>query len=99
MVKNSPTNAGDAGLIPGSGRFSREGNGNPPRYSCLENPMDRGVHGAAKEVRHNLVTKQEQQRKARMQLLPYAAAHGHGYVPCKVTRLASDGRGWESQEG
>ena len=47
--------AGDAGLIPGSGRFSREGNGNPPQYSCLENPMDRGgwlatVHGAAKEL-------------------------------------------------
>ena len=29
VVKNSPANAGDVGLIPGSGRSSREGNGNP----------------------------------------------------------------------
>ena len=28
-------------LIPGSGRFPGEGNGNPLQYSCLENPMDR----------------------------------------------------------
>ena len=34
---------GDAGLIPGSGRSSGEGNGNPLQYSCLENPMDRGA--------------------------------------------------------
>ena len=40
MVKNPPTNAGDtdAGLIPGSGRSPGKGNGNPLRYSCLENP-------------------------------------------------------------
>ena len=28
VVKNLPANAGDAGLIPGSGRFPGEGNGN-----------------------------------------------------------------------
>ena len=28
------------GLIPGSGRFPGEGNGNPLQYSCLENPME-----------------------------------------------------------
>ena len=54
MVKNSPANAGDVGLIPGSGRSSREGNGNPFQYSCLENPVDRGalwatVQGVTKE--------------------------------------------------
>ena len=27
----------------GSGRSSRGGHGNPLQYSCLENPMDRGV--------------------------------------------------------
>ena len=32
------------GLIPGSGRSLEEGNSNPLQYSCLENPMDRGVH-------------------------------------------------------
>ena len=46
-------NAGDWGSIPGSGRSSGEGNGNPLQYSCLGNPMDRGawqaiVPGAAK---------------------------------------------------
>ena len=43
MAKNTPANAGDAGLIPGLGRSSQEGNGNPLQYSCLENPMDRGA--------------------------------------------------------
>ena len=43
----------DTSSIPGSGRSSGEGNGNPLQYSCLENPMDRGVwwatvHGVAK---------------------------------------------------
>ena len=43
VVKNPPTNAGNAASIPGSGRAPGEGNGNPLRYSCLENPMDRRV--------------------------------------------------------
>ena len=43
MVKNPPANSGDAGWIPGSGRSPGEGNDNPLQYSCLENPMDRGV--------------------------------------------------------
>ena len=41
VVKNPPSNAGDIGSIPGSGRSSGEGNGNPPQYSCLGNPMNR----------------------------------------------------------
>jgi len=53
--KESAYNAGDpgeVGLIPGSGRPPGGGNGNPLQYSCLENPMDRGiwqatVHGVA----------------------------------------------------
>ena len=56
VVKNSPANAEevrDLGLIPGSGRSSGGGHGNPLQYSCLENFMDRGawqaiVHGVAK---------------------------------------------------
>ena len=43
VVKNLLANAGDTGSIPGSGRAPTEGNGNPLRYSCLENPMDRRV--------------------------------------------------------
>ena len=41
--KASAYSAGDLGSIPGSGRSSGEGNGNPLQYSCLENPMDRGA--------------------------------------------------------
>ena len=40
VAMNLPANAGDVGLIPGSGRSSGEGNGNPVQYSCLENPTD-----------------------------------------------------------
>ena len=40
--KLSAYNVTDPGLIPGSGRSSGEGNGNPPQYSCLENPVDGG---------------------------------------------------------
>ena len=46
--KKSACNAGDLGLMPGSGRFPEEGNGNPLQYSCLENSMDKGVHGVTK---------------------------------------------------
>ena len=40
-VKNPPADAGDAGLIPGSGRSPGGRNGNPLQYSCPENAMDR----------------------------------------------------------
>ena len=41
VVKNPPAGAGEAGLIPGSGRSPREEKSNPLQYSCLGNPMDR----------------------------------------------------------
>ena len=41
--KVSAHNAGDPGLIPGSGRSPGERNGNPLQHSCLENPMDGGA--------------------------------------------------------
>ena len=43
--KESVCNAGNPGLIPGSGRSPGGGNANPLQYSCLENPMDRGAMG------------------------------------------------------
>ena len=46
VVKNLPANAGDlggSGSIPGSGRCSGEGNGNPLQYSFLENSTNTGV--------------------------------------------------------
>ena len=59
MVKNLPANAGDIedeGSIFGLGRSPGGGHGNPLQYSCLENPMDRGlwkamVHGVAESQR------------------------------------------------
>ena len=60
VIKNPPANTGDIrdwGSIPESGRSSEGGHGNPPQYSCLENPMDRGVWwttaSGAKSVRHD----------------------------------------------
>ena len=49
------------GSIPGSGRPTVEGNGNPFQYSWLENPMDRGawqatVYGVAKNQTVNQLT-------------------------------------------
>ena len=41
--KESACNTGDMGSIPGSGRSSGGGNGNPLKYSFLENSMDRGA--------------------------------------------------------
>jgi len=54
VVKNASPNTRDIGSVLGSDRSPVEGNGNPPPYSCLENPMDRGawwaiVHGVTKE--------------------------------------------------
>ena len=67
VVKNLPANAGDAGLIPGWGRFSREGNGNPlqlflPRKSHGQRRLEGYSPRGCKRVGHNLITKQ--QRKA-----------------------------------
>ena len=42
-LKNPPTNAGDVGLIPGSGISPGGGHGKSLQYSCLENPVDRGT--------------------------------------------------------
>ena len=50
MLKNPSASTGDIrdmGSIPGLGRSPRRGHGNPLQYSCLENPMDRGVWRAA----------------------------------------------------
>ena len=41
--KESACNVGDLGLNPGLGRSPGGRHGNPLQYSCLENPMDRGV--------------------------------------------------------
>ena len=64
--KESTCNAGDPGLIPGSGRSPREGNGYPLQYSCLGNHIYGGtwqtiVRGVANESEMT-ETKQWQQQ-------------------------------------
>ena len=54
--KESACNVGGLGLIPGSGRFPGEGNGNPLQYSCLENSTEKpgGLQSmGSQRVRHN----------------------------------------------
>ena len=60
VVKNPPAIAGNAGLIPESGRSLGDENGNLLQSSCLENSTDRGtwqatVHGVTK--RSDIATK------------------------------------------
>ena len=61
-VKNPPANAGDAVLIPGSGRSPGEGNGNPLQYPCQEMPWTEEPGGRqsmeSQRVDHKRVTKQ-----------------------------------------
>ena len=54
VIKNLPTNAGDAGdmcSVPGSRRSSGVGNGNSLKYFCLENSMDKEAR--SQRVGHN----------------------------------------------
>ena len=49
VIKNLPANTGDirdTGSVPGSGRSTRGGRGDPLQYSCLKNPHGhRGLAG------------------------------------------------------
>ena len=45
--KESASNAGDPGSIPGLGRFPEEGNGYPLQSSCLKNSMERSLGGCS----------------------------------------------------
>ena len=62
VVKNSPANAGDASLIPGSGRAPGEGNGNHSSTLAWEISWTEGPGGlqstGSQRVRHDLATKQ-----------------------------------------
>ena len=65
MLKNLSANLGNVGSIPGSERYTGEGNGSPLQYSCLENPMHREP-GRLQSMRlqrvgHDLTAKHQQQ--------------------------------------
>ena len=59
VVKNTLTNAGDVGLIPGLGRSPGEGNGNPLQYLAWKIPWTeesgRLQSMGSQRVRHNCV--------------------------------------------
>ena len=71
--EESSCNAGDAGLIPGSGISLGGGNGNPLQYSCLGNPKDRGAwwiqSTGLQRVRQDLVTEHAHAFLKRLSLL------------------------------
>ena len=70
MVKNLHANAGDirdAGLIPGLGRSTGGGHGNPLQCSCLENPVDRGAWWATV---HRVAKSQTQLKRLRIHAHP-----------------------------
>ena len=97
MIKKLPDSsgdAGDAGLILGSGRSPGEGNGNPLQYSCLENPTDREawqatVHGIAKEsdTTEQLTKHKDKPRtfSPRIAVLNVTPASGPSTDPCSHT--------------
>ena len=86
VVKNLHATAGDIGeaeLVPNLGRSPGGGKGNPLQYSCLENPMDRGVwratvHGVA--VGHDR-----------------ACTHMHTYRHCSTNWLLLELLAWLCQ--
>ena len=90
MVKNLPVNAGDIrdmGSIPGPGRSSGGGYGNPLQHSCLKNPMDRGARWATV----HRVTKSRTQ----LQQLSMRGCIGRIYLSARVRagcRLSIDSR-------
>ena len=76
VVKNPPANAGNAASIPGWGRSSGDGNGNPLQYSCLGNPLDRGAWRVNrpqghKRVRHDLAIKTTSKNKKLQQQIEH----------------------------
>ena len=84
--KESACNAGNLGLIPGSGRSPGKGNGNPIHYSCLENSMDREAWRATV---HGVTKSQTQLIKA---CLMCSHVVGRGYAKIKLKK------GWPSCE-
>ena len=61
VSKECAYNAGDPDSIPGLGESPGEGNDNPHKYSCLENPKNYSLPGSSvhrvARVRHDLATK------------------------------------------
>ena len=91
MVKNLPANVGDAaemGLIPGSGRSPRVGNGRPLQCSCLENSIDSGawqatVHGVSQSCTQLSTAQQHHKTCGGCKNVPLRSAWG-GSICCPL---------------
>ena len=83
VLKNLPTNARDTGSIPGLGRFPGGGHGNPLKYTCLENPMDRGAWQESmglQRVRHDW--SDSARKNTFIHHIPWLSFAGGAIVPC-----------------
>ena len=80
-----------AGLTPGLGRSSREGNGTPLQCSCLENPMDRGAWWVqsmgSQRVRHDWVTEH-------VYLHAHTRTHTHTHTLTHISCNNSEGKSY-----
>ena len=89
VVKNKPANAEDIrhmGSIPVSGRSNRGVHGNPLEYSCLENPMDRGIWQAIQSIRSQRV-KMTEELSTHISIFNTV---GHGFVIWSKTRYIEE---------
>ena len=77
MVKNLPANAGDAGLIPGSGRSPEEGNGNPLQYSSMKNAKTKLVK--SNKTTSKTISKLKSKKKYYVQVRTYKTVDGVKY--------------------
>ena len=85
MVKNPPANAGDprdVGSIPGSGRSPGGGHGNRVQYSCLENPMARGLEAAENHSPQSLMSAQKTHQNDSLPRVSFSQAVVVGVGQC-----------------
>ena len=106
----SAGNVGDLGSIPGLGRSSGEGNGNPLQYPCLEKPMDGGalyatVHGVTKsrtglsDFTHTMLTVQADFPSWRKKIMKWSRKLEKFCIRSRRRKHSRDtvgqGRNWE----
>ena len=96
VIKNLSANLGDlrdAGSIPGWGRSSGGGHGNPLQYPCLENPMDR----EAWQAKVHVVTKSQTRPKWLSMALHFHELHSFTVLfdlQNQLVRMVRQELGW-----
>ena len=96
MIKNPHACAGDlrdASSIPGLGKSPGGGHGNPLRYSCLENAMDRGARRATV---HSVAKSWTRLKRLSMQALPLLVlvrAEPRALLAERIVHVAGPGSG------